>query len=574
MAPPLPTARTQIHVYLRPRCGICGVFIKIGERFVAIIGNTDSSAPLYRTQSLSFTDHAQFVDDVCLCRPHPCPFCESSTESVPIHPDCLGLFLRDCQQPDAWNRLWILAAWQTPWQTPWNGSRYLQFHLEPEDISTSSLTVAQVLNFPKLTLLPSEIVQTIRLYSVDSPLWRLRTAQALAFSAPQDNSEDSTTITLTEIVSWTRGRGPTTTKVLPQPPIIRFTLDAFGIQRIERLSSYSNYTDEQSSSESRLFAFVDEQFLQYHYTDSGGSDTWEAADSSPTVIHFKFGRARFQFDNEMHYPWLWNTPSPAIQTVSVHPGTTTSSDRKTDDVVAVYQTTTKTPLGESTSCPLRSAFGSFYERLPETAIACLRPSDYRLHIYTLPIIVCTSQLRTISLDHVTGLTFFYMSNRMYGVHGHTISEPLAVHSLERLPRNIQNKVVWVHLPIPPDEHIMGMGQVDQYAHMMDCTFMVRMKLAGDIVVGPVQFHHADTYSILDSPPAALVFRDGVDHHVTYFGVIVRNDSTTDKVALISSPRVTTPSRNLLFSTAPSLCRDAPALSEQGSKSIRPVSLGG
>lgn len=77
-----------------------------------------------------------------------------------------------------------------------------------------------------------------------------------------------------------------------------------------------------------------------------------------------------------------------------------------------------------------------------------------------------------------------------------------------------------------------------------------MKLAGDIVVGPVQFHHADTYSILDSPPAALVFRDGVDHHVTYFGVIVRNDSTTDKVALISSPRVTTPSRNLLFSTSP------------------------
>lgn len=77
-----------------------------------------------------------------------------------------------------------------------------------------------------------------------------------------------------------------------------------------------------------------------------------------------------------------------------------------------------------------------------------------------------------------------------------------------------------------------------------------MKLAGDIVVGPAQFHRADTYSILDSPPAALVFRDGVDHHVTYFGVIVRNDSTADRVALIPSPRVTTPSRNLLFSTAP------------------------
>lgn len=255
--------------------------------FILVIGNTDSSAPLYRTQSLPFTDHAQFVDDVCLCRPHPCPFCESSTESVPIHPDCLGLFLRDCQQPDAWNRLWILAAWQTPWQTPWNGSRYLQFHLEPEDISTSSLTVAQVLNFPELTLLPSEIIQTIRLYSVDSPLWRLRTAQALALLAFQDDSQDSMTISLTEIVSWTRGRRLTTTKVLPQPPIIRFTLDALGIQRIERLSSYSNYTDKQSSSESRLFAFVDERFLQYRYKDLGGSDAWEATDLSPAIIHFK-----------------------------------------------------------------------------------------------------------------------------------------------------------------------------------------------------------------------------------------------------------------------------------------------
>ncbi|KAM0344442.1 hypothetical protein ACHAPU_007626, partial [Fusarium lateritium] len=297
MVPPLPAAGTQSHLYLRPRCGVCGVFVKPDERFVALIGETDSSAPLYRTQSLSFTDHSQFVDDVYLCRPYPCNYCESLTECVPIHSDCLGVFLQNGQQHDAWNRLWILAAWQTPWQTPWNGSEHPQFYLEPEDISTSGSTLAQVLGFPKLNLLPSEIIQTIRLHSIDSPLWQLQTAQRLALTASQDVPKGSTSIRLSEIVSWTRGKEPITTKASSQPPIVRFTLDAFGIQRIERLSSYSNYTDGQSSSESRVFAFVDQRFVEYRHDDLEEDDTSGAATQSDDVIRFQLGRARFQFND-------------------------------------------------------------------------------------------------------------------------------------------------------------------------------------------------------------------------------------------------------------------------------------
>ncbi|KAF5665975.1 hypothetical protein FHETE_6438 [Fusarium heterosporum] len=457
MAPPLPTAGTQSHVYLRSRCGLCGVFVKPGERFVAY---------------------------------------------------CLGVFLQNGQQHDDWNRLWVLAAWQTPWQTPRIGLEHPQFHLEPEDVSISSSTVAQVLGFPKLNLLPSEIIQAIRLHSIDSPLWRLRTAQRLALTASQDDSKGSTSIQLSEIVSWARGREPITTKASLQPPIVRFTLDAFGIQRIERLSSYSNYTDEQSSSNSRVFAFVDQRFIEYRHNDLEEDDNSGDSAQSDTVIIFQLGRARFQFRNRLSYPWLWNTPSPAIKTISIHPGTLITSEKQPEDTIVIYEATTKTPLDGPFTHPVVSPFGSFYERLSETAITSLRPSEYRLHMYTIMVDMCTMKFRTISLDRVTGLTFFYTPYRMYGIHGHTVDEPSAVHTLERLPRNLQDRLIWVYVPIPPGERILGMGQVDQFCNMMNCSFTIRMKLAGDMVIGRSQFHNDEEHSILESPPAALVFREG------------------------------------------------------------------
>ncbi|KAF4988065.1 hypothetical protein FGRMN_9985 [Fusarium graminum] len=553
MIPPLPTAGTQSHAYLRPRCGLCAVFVKPGERFVALIGETDSSAPLYRTQSLSFTDHSQFVDDVYLCRSYPCNYCESLTECVPIHSDCLGVFLQNGHQHDAWNRLWIMAAWQTPWQTPWIGSEHPQFHLEPEDVSTSSSAVAQILGFPKLNLLPSEIIQAIRLHSIDSPLWRLRTAQRLALTASQDDFKGSASIQLSEIVSWARGREPITAKASPQLPIVRFTLDAFGIQRIERLSSYSDYTNEQSSSDSRVFAFIDQRFIEYRHNNLEEDDDSEDATQSDAVICFQLGRARFQFKNRLSYPWLWNTPSPAIKTISIHPGTLITSEEQPEDAIVIYEATPKTPLDGPLTHPLLSPFGSFYERLSETATASLRPSEYRLHMYTIMVDMCTMQFRTISLDRVTGLTFFYTPYKMYGIHGHTVEEPSAVQTLKRLPRNLQDRLIWVYVPIPPGERIL----VSRYVvssklsfYVLSLTLQIRMRLAGDMVIGRSQSHHDEEHSILESPPAALVFREGLFNHATYFGVVVRNDSTADRIATICSPRTASPLASSILSTAP------------------------
>ncbi|KAF4972541.1 hypothetical protein FSARC_928 [Fusarium sarcochroum] len=341
-------------------------------------------------------------------------------------------------------------------------------------------------------------------------------------------------------MSWERGSEPKTTKTLPQHPIVRLTLDAFGIQRIERLSAYSDRIGEKSSSDSRVFAFIDERFVDRRIgvLEPRVFNTLEDAKISNAVL----GRARLQFHDKLHGPWIWNTPSPAIRTISTQSG-------DPEPAVTVYHTIGRISPVEPA---LLQAFGSTYERLSEAELKSLHPNDYRLHMYTIMGDKWTAQFRTVSLSHTTGLTFFYRPGKVYSIHSHTVAEPSAVRAFERLPREIRQEVLWVYVPVPPGDRIMAMGQGDRGAIIMDCTFVIRTKLAGDTIIGPIQFHYYNSYSFLDSPPVALVLSEGSVGSVSSFGVMIGNDSNADKFVILPKPRRRIRDRHLdcLQSVAP------------------------
>lgn len=150
----------------------------------------------------------------------------------------------------------------------------------------------QALGIPGLGLLPTEIVLIIQSYSSDSILWRLYTTLSVAKQASNGNGspQDLKIFRIGEVSAWERGKEPILANNSPQDPIIRLTLDAYGIKEVERLPSYSDTMSDQVDCGSTAFAFIDERFIdqQVELNDQlQMSDRTEAAKISNAVFHFQ-----------------------------------------------------------------------------------------------------------------------------------------------------------------------------------------------------------------------------------------------------------------------------------------------
>jgi hypothetical protein len=69
-----------------------------------------------------------------------------------------------------------------------------------------------------------------------------------------------------------------------------------------------------------------------------------------------------------------------------------------------------------------------------------------------------ARIRTIDLQRITGLTFFYSSQgRQYGIHAHTMSEPTALSTFNQVSRYLRSPLVWVYIPIAKNDRITAFG---------------------------------------------------------------------------------------------------------------------
>lgn len=106
---------------------------------------------------------------------------------------------------------------------------------------------ATACSLPQLTAVPAEILHLIGEYAQPSPLDRYRAVIDLAADLNSQEQSRQQSLSLSEIASWERG-GHAAVNKSPHP-IVRFTIDCWGLKRIERLADNPPFAGKRSDTE-------------------------------------------------------------------------------------------------------------------------------------------------------------------------------------------------------------------------------------------------------------------------------------------------------------------------------------
>ncbi|KAB5540444.1 hypothetical protein GE09DRAFT_1225889 [Coniochaeta sp. 2T2.1] len=135
-------------------------------------------------------------------------------------------------------------------------------------------------------------------------------------------------------------------------------------------------------------------------------------------------------------------------------------------------------------------------------------------------------LHTVEMDEILGITFFFASGELFGLHIHRSEESCAMDTFARsLTERLQQVVVWIYLPISQRDRILVLGArkilQDPAMNAVGWTplnVLVRTALVGDIFVGSQSIRQVRDMCFAASPPVRLVYgepREG--RPVDFFG---------------------------------------------------------
>lgn len=209
--------------------------VGIAERVVLLLGNVDSTGYSHSRGPYIFPDYAHRVpgrDDIYLCRKPTCSKCAASAEAATLHTDCVEYIEQRCILPLVLDHLWIVTAWHFPWREAPN------FCLEGSAV-TADLEMFHGIGMSRMTTLPPEVFQMVYRYSATSLFWRYSAASEL--TRQLSSFSKLLSIPLDIITTWNRGSQPVVTKGAQKWPVIRLTVDSWGIRTIERLSDHPRF---------------------------------------------------------------------------------------------------------------------------------------------------------------------------------------------------------------------------------------------------------------------------------------------------------------------------------------------
>ncbi|KAH7196596.1 uncharacterized protein B0J16DRAFT_312944 [Fusarium flagelliforme] len=275
------------YIYLPPKCGLCLKAICEDDKIIAMLGNDDSTLPVYHSKINRYLVHIRSqYPKRWLGHRHRKEY-TSMNETVAFHAECYHLFLRCHGQPNALESLWTSVAWRYPWRPRANAVHEIDF--EDHDLPWIRPSVATALGMPKLALLPPTILREIRAESLRSKLWDYsdinNLAERMSMAANQGDGTHCQVDKLDEIEAWERGQPPARMESASESKITKLTLDRHGVRKIESLSDWPH-----------------------------------KAVTSPI-------QARLSFDSEgPDFPQIWDTPTPPVKELSLTPRTARSLD--------------------------------------------------------------------------------------------------------------------------------------------------------------------------------------------------------------------------------------------------------
>lgn len=163
-----------------------------------------------------------------LCRKPRCSICAASPEASVTHSDCYNFLTKSCDVSNHLDYLWILTAWRAPWpQAPY-------YHLR-DRVTKTGESLFDALNMSSTRRLPAEILDMIRDYSASSIIWRFQTVSGIVERFPIASTDHLLSLPLQKVSAWKRGSQVTTAERADMLPVMRLTIDSWGIREIERL---------------------------------------------------------------------------------------------------------------------------------------------------------------------------------------------------------------------------------------------------------------------------------------------------------------------------------------------------
>ncbi|KAL7947835.1 hypothetical protein V8C42DRAFT_363409 [Trichoderma barbatum] len=223
------------------------------------------------------------------CDAYECQKCSDSPEAAAVHQACYEIFMHECRAGDRevlHRRLLILALWRRPW-------REAQPLFLPSRLDRHALHgVAGLFGLPQLRELPDELLEMIRRYSANSPFWQSISALRMAkyVSDTIDETHKSKVVALRYVDSWERGGKLRKSETLP--PSIRLTMDSDGINKIERLISYPQYSRDNYTHAAYIV---------------GAGNSMAISEMEVELID---NHLRLKLPPDGTIPHIWNTPNP------------------------------------------------------------------------------------------------------------------------------------------------------------------------------------------------------------------------------------------------------------------------
>ncbi|KAJ8130984.1 hypothetical protein O1611_g2643 [Lasiodiplodia mahajangana] len=112
---------------------------------------------------------------------------------------------------------------------------------------------------------------------------------------------------------------------------------------------------------------------------------------------------------------------------------------------------------------------------------------------------------TVELAGIRGITFFFSLHQLYSLHIHRSSTLCALPSLQRVPPRRCKSISWCYLPIAKRDRIVVLGV--RISPNGSLNLLVRMKKAGDVIVGPYIPSPAEDLCLGWHAPITLVHRE-------------------------------------------------------------------
>ncbi|KAL3602902.1 hypothetical protein FPOAC2_07218 [Fusarium poae] len=122
----------------------------------------------------------------------------------------------------------------------------------------------------------------------------------------------------------------------------------------------------------------------------------------------------------------------------------------------------------------------------------------------------------VEADRISGITFFFSSGQLFGIHVHNSEESTAIATYEGFSRRRQRGIIWIYLPISKNDRILVLGV--RQGRRAGTNILMRTRHVGDIIIGEHIVGEFKDMCLGRSAPMTIVYgepREGSP--VTFFG---------------------------------------------------------